>query len=689
MPDRFMKNVKKLIFIAILLVLALVLYFPKTASAATDTFPKLANYYFLWNINDEAQITELAKWDVVTLSPPALEYSPNIIKKLKEKNPKITILAYVAIQEIPYDQKLLSTTSNWKAIYDAVDKNNWWLKDASGQHITLWPGAWYINASSLAPKDATGKNWLDYVPQYVNDTLYKKYGFDGVFFDNTWDNISFISSTIDINGDGVADSKQAVDQAWKDGLSQIINKTRQLSPNKIITANGNSNYFNNLLNGRLQEQFPIYYEGGWVNSEKMYLQPNLGYSPQFPTINVNTNNTGVQNDYQKVRFGMASALLGDGYYSFDYGDMGHDKLWWYDEYNYYLGQAKSSPKNLLNSSNSNLTAGVWQRDFQNAVVLINSTNAEQKINFEVEYEKIKGTQDQETNNGAVIKNATLPANDGLILLRRIEEIKNSPYFNGSFIRVFNSTGDLQRNGFFLYENQFRGNNVITKKDINKDNKLEIIVGDESKITIYDLDKNVLTSFYPYGTKYNKGLNYDLSDIDNDGNFEIITGTANGAAPLVKIFNNKGKEINAGFYAYAKTFKGGVNVAVCDFKGNGVKSIVTGAGFMGGSSVKIFSTSGKLQGAAYAYAKTFKGGVYVACGDVNGDKKDEIVTGAGFSGSPQVRVFNSKFAVIGKSFWPFDKTNKNGVRVVANDIDGNGVAEILTASPTTFTTALIK
>jgi len=283
----------------------------------------------------------------------------------------------------------------------------------------------------------------------------------------------------------------------------------------------------------------------------------------------------------------------------------------------------------------------------------------------------------------------LPANDGLILLRRIEEVTNTAFFNGSFIRVFDAKGNSQRNGFFLYENEFRGGNVISKEDINKDNKYEIIVADASKITIYDENKNVLNTFYPYGTKYTSGINYDLADLDGDGNKEIITGTLRGYAPLVKIFDNKGKVINSGFYAYAKSFTSGVNVAVCDFKGNGEKSIVTGAGYMGGSSVKIFNTNGKLLGAAYAYAKTFKGGVYVACGDINGDNKDEIITGAGYSGTPQVRIFDNKFKDVGKSFWAYEQTSKNGVRVFANDIDGDGIDEILAATPSTFTTSITK
>ncbi|MDD5340894.1 MAG: putative glycoside hydrolase [Patescibacteria group bacterium] len=674
-------------FFAFFLIIAQFFYFCGEASAKDTGYPKLANYFLAWDVYLDADITNLARWDLVILSPQSVERNPQLISKLKQKNPSLKILAYVPIQEITHSSDLLGQTSFWTEIFQNVDKNGWWLENADGSHVNFWPGNWFINASSMAPK-TNGTSWLDYLPNLVNKKFLKNNLWDGVFYDNVWYGISWLNQPVDLNGDGIAEDSQTVDKSWQTGLSQILTTTRSLAPNKIIMANTNTNFYNSLLNGRMLENFPAPSEGGWRGSMNDYLASSFPYSPSGFIVNGTTNNSGDQTDYQPFRFGLTSALMGNGYYTFDFGDQGHDRIWWYDEYNFYLGDSKSSLKNLLDPNSKDTKPSVYQREFQNALVLVNSTNTDQKINFDVEYEKIKGAQDPAVNNGSVIKNIELAANDGVVLLRRIEEITNDAFYNGSFIRVFNTNGDSLRNGFFLYESQFRGNNEIENSDVNEDGQNETIVADESKITIYDKDQNVVASFYPYGTKYNKGINFVLSDINGDDDLEVITGTLRGYAPQVKIFSYTGKVINSGFYAYSKNFQGGVNVAVCDLNGNGQKTIVTGAGYNGGSLVKTFNASGNSTSKGfYAYAKTFIGGAYVACGDVNGDNKDEIVTGAGQGGSPQVRIFNNKFQAIGKSFWPFEKSARNGVRVIANDLDGNGQAEILAATPYTFTTSL--
>jgi len=316
--------------------------------------------------------------------------------------------------------------------------------------------------------------------------------------------------------------------------------------------------------------------------------------------------------------------------------------------------------------------------------LVNSTSTEQKVNLNGEFEALKGSQDLTINNGAVIRTITLKPNDGRILRKRIEMIYDQDFTNGSFVRVFDKYGQTVRNGFFLYDHKYVGSSNMIKSDINADGQIEIIAADKQKITVYNSGMTVLSSFYPYGPTYNKGINLAVGDFDRDGKKEIVTGTQRGGGPQVRIFRADGTIYRDGFFAYNKNFRGGVNIAVGDTNGNGDLEIITGAGYMGGPQVRIFNADGKvLSGGFFAYGQNFRGGVYVACGDIDGDKKDEIVTGAGSGGSSQVRIFNSKFEPINPGFWAFEKNSKDGVQVFLGDLDLDGKKEILAASPSPF------
>jgi hypothetical protein len=132
----------------------------------------------------------------------------------------------------------------------------------------------------------------------------------------------------------------------------------------------------------------------------------------------------------------------------------------------------------------------------------------------------------------------------------------------------------------------------------------------------------------------------------------------------------------GFDAYDPAFHGGVRVAVGDTNGDGFADIITAPGFGGGPLVKVFDgvTAGLLL-AFNAYDSNFFGGVYVAVGDVNGDGKADIITGA--DGAPHVKVFSGADNALLDSFMAFNPSFGGGVRVAAVDANGDGKADIVT------------
>jgi len=114
----------------------------------------------------------------------------------------------------------------------------------------------------------------------------------------------------------------------------------------------------------------------------------------------------------------------------------------------------------------------------------------------------------------------------------------------------------------------------------------------------------------------------------------------------------------------------------DVTGDGVPDIVTGAAPGGAPRVEVVDgKTGQTVRAFLAFDPTFLGGVSVAAGDVNGDGRADIVTGAGAGGAPQVKVFDGKTGETIRSWMAFDVAFHDGVRVAAGDVDGDGKADI--------------
>jgi hypothetical protein len=135
-----------------------------------------------------------------------------------------------------------------------------------------------------------------------------------------------------------------------------------------------------------------------------------------------------------------------------------------------------------------------------------------------------------------------------------------------------------------------------------------------------------------------------------------------------------------FFAYNPGFLGGVRVAAADINGDGFADIITGAGPGGGPHVEVFSgTDLAVLRSFFAYTPGFTGGVYVAAGDINGDGRADIITGAGTGGGPQVVVYSGVDNSVLQSFMAYAPAFPGGVRVGFVDVTGAGLGDILTAA----------
>jgi hypothetical protein len=167
---------------------------------------------------------------------------------------------------------------------------------------------------------------------------------------------------------------------------------------------------------------------------------------------------------------------------------------------------------------------------------------------------------------------------------------------------------------------------------------------------------------------------------------IVVGAEAGAGPRVKLVDVDNGQVIASFLAYDASFRGGVRVAVADLNGDGQAEIITAPGAGTAAIVKVFDIHGieltDFQTKAYA---GFKGGVFVAVGDVNGDGRPDIITSPGCGMTANIKVFKNRVGIISdkpdpiannpiSSFLAFGGTT--GATVAAGDFTGDGRAEIV-------------
>jgi hypothetical protein len=274
---------------------------------------------------------------------------------------------------------------------------------------------------------------------------------------------------------------------------------------------------------------------------------------------------------------------------------------------------------------------------------------------------------------------------GDFVVGNIPPIVVGPGPGQSQVRVFNSLGQLQR-AIDAYPG-FLGEVRVATGDVNGDGTADILtavgsalgVGPHVKV-FNGLDGAELFSFYAYGQGFNGGVFLAAGDVNNDGRDDMITGADAGAGPHVKVFSGlNGSELYS-FYAYDQSFSGGVRVAGGDVNGDGNDDIVTGAGPGAGPHMKVFSgLNGSELHSFYAYDPSFRGGVYVAAGDVNGGGRADILTGAGAGAGPHVRVFSGLDLAELHSFYAYSPAFGGGVRVGAGDLDSDGRADIITGA----------
>lgn len=206
------------------------------------------------------------------------------------------------------------------------------------------------------------------------------------------------------------------------------------------------------------------------------------------------------------------------------------------------------------------------------------------------------------------------------------------------------------------------------------------------VTGAPLTGNWTNGVAPFGANYRGGIEIAVGDVNGDGKSDVVTSADSvTASPQVRSYNGSSGTLfsssawYSGFNPYTGSAFGGVRVALGDVNGDGRTEIVTSPG-AGTPTVKVYSTAATTFASALiksfvAYSSSVAGGVYVSVGDLDGDGKAEIVTGAATNSNGQVRIFNGNGTTPVRNL-AIAGTTTGPARVAIGDINGDGKLDLV-------------
>lgn len=292
----------------------------------------------------------------------------------------------IVLENVDQDEntRILFTQYSTKGRPDLDDQiNEWWnvapgsegyaclLRDSAGNILLTegWnqPKVNMINTycrEAVLQKNVT--NFLSAVNTAGTDLLY-----DGLYWDMFYGRISWLADDIDSDLDGVPDEPDVLDASYNAAMVDFLQKIRTQLPGAILVGNESPIDFAPYMNGRVFEwQLQSYSDGLELNTWDEILDDYIDWSNQSvePSMTILMDapeevlieKYGFDNldkmpqalmqetaaSYQRMRFGLTSALMGNGLYSFDFGKMIHGQYWWYDEYGHVASGSQQNAATL-------------------------------------------------------------------------------------------------------------------------------------------------------------------------------------------------------------------------------------------------------------------------------------------------------------------------------------------------------
>lgn len=401
-------------------------------AADKPPFPRLAgvNIGGPHNYDDAAYQAKLAKLDFAVLNYwPGWDNSRDmtmerVVRNIKAINPASKIFLYQISMEVE------DHNATFLPLKNKIDQMRWWAYPvgASGSRVLSSYGAaedkaiHVINTTLFTPRDSSGYQYWEWNARWVVQNYAKPNpSIAGVFEDAV-----FWRPRVDAdwNRDGVVDPQKGANAGkWlREGYRQRFALLHQLMPGKMVIGNIadwgakdavltelNQTLHGGVIEGILGSSYAVEKWASWSEMMRWYRKTMAAIAE--PKL-VAFNQHGAVTDYQALRYGLASCLLDDGYFSFTDSARNYSGVVWFDEYDADLGQATQAPATAAWQN------GVYRRDFENGIALVNPKgNGPREITLEEDFKRIAGKQAPGVNNGQLTRKVQLNDRDGIILLR--------------------------------------------------------------------------------------------------------------------------------------------------------------------------------------------------------------------------------------------------------------------------------
>lgn len=329
----------------VFLTLCFLLALPTSAIAAPK--PLRANIFLSWHITD-AEAIQLSKWDLLILDAEVGALQPKLIKKIRARNPRIKILAYVSAVELHKEQPNSARYAPLRTALRARITPVNYVHRTDGTPVSFWPTAHLMNVAGP---------WQTILPDFIHEKILATKLWDGVMLDNMWDGVSWYVGATDLDNNEIEDSPAIANAVWNSSLHAMASRIKAKSPRALIIGNGSEIYTE--LDGLVFENFA---QRGWYQT----ITRAQTLSKKVVIFNATAENLS-EPSREQMLFGLGSSLLFDAYFSYDMGDTNHASLWWFKEYNTNLGTP--------NGAAVELAPHIWTRKFSRATVFVNASVA--------------------------------------------------------------------------------------------------------------------------------------------------------------------------------------------------------------------------------------------------------------------------------------------------------------------------